>query len=120
MIILISLGILYSGLGSKVSRFETMSSVCLLILCGVPGAGKSTWVQHFISFIQTLNDNLGDMMSNNCLENDSDFGERQDKKATSNHYEVIHIAYDSLIDEELETQLIETSSNHSEEKNVFY
>lgn len=94
-----------------------MSSVCLLILCGVPGAGKSTWVQHFISFIQTLNDNLGGMMSNNCHENDSDFGERQDKKATGNHYEVIHIAYDSLIDEELETQLIETSRNHSEEKN---
>jgi len=71
-----------------------MASVCVVTLCGLPAAGKTTFATLFIDYIQQL-----DVSS--ATESVLAEGWRSD----SLRYRVIRIDYDELIPSEVETSL---------------
>jgi len=70
-----------------------MASVCLLTLCGLPAAGKTTFTTLFIDYVHQLNAS--------CTKESSVAEDR----STSLRYRVIRIDYDKLIPAEAELPL---------------
>lgn len=104
-----------------------MASICLLVLCGIPGAGKSTWAKRFCSYVHERENHTSfekqqsDGLSENGIGDKGDkegAGEGIKKGKIQETYRVIHIAYDDLIPEELEAELIHDVQNHSKETKV--
>ena len=78
-----------------------MASVCVLTLCGLPAAGKTTFASLFADYVQQL-DTAPTKKS----------GEGR-KCSSSLRYRVIHIDYDKLIPSE-----VEISSDDNEQLTV--
>jgi len=75
-----------------------MSSVCVLTLCGLPAAGKTTFANSFADYLQ---------QTNKRRPNECDFAETQKQSGSSLiSYRVIRIDYDELIPSEVETSLV--------------
>lgn len=109
------------------AKFCIMASICLLVLCGIPGAGKSTWAKRFCSYVHERENHTSfekqqsDGLSENGIGDKGDkegAGEGIKKGKIQETYRVIHIAYDDLIPEELEAELIHDVQNHSKETKV--
>ena len=78
-----------------------MASVCVLTLCGLPAAGKTTFASLFADYVQQL-----------ATAPTKKSGE--DRKCSSSlRYRVIHIDYDKLIPSE-----VEISSDDNEQLTV--
>jgi len=75
-----------------------MTTVCLVTLCGLPAAGKTTFATLFIDHIQQLE--AASTQESRLTE---------DQKSSSLRYRVIHIDYDKLIPSEVETSLLDDS-----------
>jgi len=71
-----------------------MASVCVLTLCGLPAAGKTTFATSFTGYLQQ-DDSPGSPEDQNC--------------SSSLSYRVIHIDYDELIPSEVEISLMDDS-----------
>lgn len=103
-----------------------MACICLLVLCGIPGAGKSTWAKKFLSYIQemenhsTSHNKQSDILNDDLIDeaDREGAGEGIGQRKGQETYRVVHIAYDDLIPEELEAELIHDAQNHSRETKV--
>jgi len=69
-----------------------MASVCVLTLCGLPAAGKTTFAALFTDYVQQLH-------ASSVKKSDV----AEDQRASSFPYRVIRIDYDKLIPSEAET-----------------
>jgi len=76
-----------------------MASVCVLTLCGLPAAGKTTFATSFNDYLQ---------QADTPRVNGSDLAEKQDC-SSSMSYRVIHIDYDELIPSEIDMSLTDDS-----------
>jgi len=74
-----------------------MASVCVLTLCGLPAAGKTTFASSFTDYFNK---------ADTPAMNESDFAENQNC-SNSLSYRVIHIDYDELIPDEVEICLMD-------------
>jgi len=70
-----------------------MVSVCILTLCGLPAAGKTTFATSFTDYLQ---------QADTPPSNESGFAENLQNRSSSLSYHVIHIDYDELIPSEVE------------------
>jgi len=82
-----------------------MAAVCILTLCGLPAAGKTTFATLFTDYVQHL-----DASSTK----ESDVTVTEDRRSSSLRYRVIHIDYDKLIPSEVEASL----TDHNEQSVV--
>jgi len=71
-----------------------MATVCIVTLCGLPAAGKTTFATLFADYVQQLDSSSA---QESCLA--------EDRKSTSSRHRVIHIDYDKLIPSEVATSL---------------
>jgi len=79
-----------------------MASVCILTLCGLPAAGKTTFATLFSDHIRQL--------ESSCTK-ESDLAEEQ--KSSSLRYRVIRIDYDKLIPSEAEAPLQDDTEQYA-------
>jgi len=79
-----------------------MASVCILTLCGLPAAGKTTFATSFADYLK---------QTDTLLTNESDFAENQNWSSSLLSYRVIHIDYDELIPSEVEISLTDDSEH---------
>ena len=71
-----------------------MASVCVLTLCGLPAAGKTTFAALFTDYVQQLH-----------ASSAKESGLAEAQRSSSLRYRVIRIDYDKLIPSEAETPL---------------
>jgi len=71
-----------------------MATVCVVTLCGLPAAGKTTFATLFADYVQQLH-------ASSAQEGSL----AEDQKSGSLRYRVIHIDYDKLIPSDIETSL---------------
>jgi len=71
-----------------------MTTVCVLTLCGLPAAGKTTFATLFTDYVQQSD-----------VSSTQESRLARDQKSISLRYRVIHIDYDKLIPSEVETSL---------------
>lgn len=79
-----------------------MSSVCLVVLCGVPGAGKTTWSRNFKERVMQTR-HVRERTGRHRNSDDDDVVSRSSEYVD---YRVTRVAYDDLIPEDLEKELI--------------
>lgn len=120
-----------------------MTTICLLVLCGVPGAGKSTWVQQFKHYIKQASHYESEPCTRAAAPDEGGFcgvsngsGEEEPRRAEEKQtienklfetmkegremmeagmrYQVIHIAFDDLISEAMEAELVHDAKHHSQ------
>ena len=80
-----------------------MTVVCLLVLCGLPGAGKTTFIRRFTSFLKSRSSDSAMPITGITA---TGIDQATPTLTLGDRFRVIHVSYDELMPAELEARLV--------------
>lgn len=89
-----------------------MTNICVVLLCGLPGAGKTTFAKELGSYVgsaQGQDDKLVRCSSPDIAHVPGPAGLVDDN--TNKAFRLVHICYDKLMPKEIESQLLKNVEN---------